>query len=185
MPKADAQTRQPDQLVQPVLLPSTTRSIASKAWAWFFVIASIFLLFPVALVISLFLLISSFNQSVSEEFFAMLKVSAFRATMISGYFVLFFVTWGTSFFFRMRTRHWHAKCSLILISQPPPYMAHCWMVFPAVSIPPRPYNIYHTCVLITCDASSGVTVSSRSSLLHHLGTLSQCVRISILLSYII
>jgi hypothetical protein len=96
-PKADAQTRQPDRLVRPVLLPSTPKSIASKAWAWFLAIAFIFLLFPAALVVSLFLLFSFFNPSVSEDFFAMLKVSAFGATVISGYFVLFFVTWGTSF----------------------------------------------------------------------------------------
>lgn len=45
--------------------------------------------------------------------------------------------------------------------------------------------IYYTCVLIACNASSGVTISSRFSLLHHLVALSQCVCISILLSYII
>jgi hypothetical protein len=106
-PKAYAQTRQPDQLVRPILLPSTTRSIASKAWAWFFAITSIFFLFPVALVASLFLFVSFFNQSFSEEFFEMLKVWPLGATVISGYFVLFFVTWGTSFFQKMwtRTRH--------------------------------------------------------------------------------
>jgi hypothetical protein len=99
-PKAStyAQTRHPDRLVRPVLLPSTKRSIASKACAWFLAIASIFLLLPVALVTSLLLFISFFNQSFStEEFFEMLKVSPLGATVISGYFVIFFVTWGTSF----------------------------------------------------------------------------------------
>jgi len=100
--KADAQTRRPDQLIRPVLLPSTTTSIASKAWAWFFAITSIFLLFPVALVASL---VSFFNLNVSEEFFAMLKVSPLGATVISGYFVLFFVTWGTSFFLKSGQGH--------------------------------------------------------------------------------
>ena len=74
-PKAYAQTRQPNRHVRPVLLPSTKRTIASKAWAWFLAIASIFLLFPVALVASLLFFLSFFNQSFSEEFFAMLKVS--------------------------------------------------------------------------------------------------------------
>ena len=103
-PKAYAQTRQSDRLVRPVLLPSTKRTIASKVWAWSLVIASIFLLFPVALVASLLFFISFFNQSFSEEFFAMLKVSLkvspLGATVISGYFVAFFVTWGTSFYFK-------------------------------------------------------------------------------------
>jgi len=51
-----------------------------------------------ALIVSLFLFVSFFNQSFSEEFYAMLKVLPLGATVISGYFVLFFVTWGTSFF---------------------------------------------------------------------------------------
>jgi hypothetical protein len=96
-PKAYAQTCQPNRFVRPVLLPSTTISIASKAWAWFFAVSSIFLLFPVALVVSLFSIISFFNQNFSDKFFVMLKVSPFGATVISGYFAVFFVTWGTSF----------------------------------------------------------------------------------------
>ena len=77
------------------------RSIALKAWAWFFSITSIFLLFHVALIASLFSFASFFNQSFSKEFFAGLKVSPFGATVISGYFALFFVAWGTSFIIKV------------------------------------------------------------------------------------
>jgi len=180
-PKAYAQTRRPDQLIRPVLLPSTTTSIASKAWTWFFAITSIFILFPAAFVTSL---VSFFNLNFCEEFFEMLKVSPLGATVISGYFVLVFVTWGTSFVFKV-----DKDTSLICRMQSRSY-------FPTSS----PYAallddfssgfdtvgaIYHTCVLIACNASSGVTTSSQFSLLHHLATLSQCVCILILLSYII
>jgi len=41
-----------------------------------------------------------------------------------------------------RTHHWHAEYSRVLISQHPPHTLHCWTVFPAVSIPSRPYIIH-------------------------------------------
>ena len=182
--KAYAQTCQPDQLVQPVLLPSTKRTIASKAWAWFLVIASIFLLFPVALVTSLLFFLSFFNQSFSEEFFTMLKVSPLGATVISGYFVAFFVTWGTSFYFKV-DNDTSLTCQMQSRSYFPMSSPYAALLDGFSSSFDIVEAIYCTCVLIACNASSRVTVSSQFSLLHHLVALSQCVCISILLSYII
>ena len=154
-PKAYAQTHQPNQLIWPVLLPSTTTSIALKAWAWFFAITSIFLLFPAAFVMSL---ISFFNLNFCEEFFEMLKVSPLGATVISGHFMLIFVTWSMCFVFKV-----DKDTSLI-----------CWMqshsYFPTSSQYAALLDgfssgfdtvkaIYHTCILIACNASSEVTIS--------------------------
>lgn len=184
--KAYAQTRQPARLVRPILLPSTMRSIASKAWAWFFAITSIFLLFPVALVVTLFLFISFFSQSFSAEFFAMLKVSPLGATVITGYFVLFFVTWGTSFFKKKKVdKDTSLTCRIQSCSYFPTSSPYAALLDGFSSGFDTVEAIYHTCVLITCDASSGVTVSLQFSLLHLLAAPLQCICIQILLSYII
>ena len=139
----------------------------------------------VALVASPFLFISFFNQSFSEEFFAMLKVSPLGATVISGYFVLFFVTWGTSFFQKKVDKDTSLTCRIQSRSYFPTSSPYAAFLDGFSSGFDTVEAIYHTCVLIACDASSGVTVSLQFSLLHHLAAPLQCVCIQISLSYII
>jgi len=92
-PKAYAQTCQPDQTVWPMLLPSSTKSVASSPWIWFLTVFSIFTILPIALVFMIFS--GTFlNQILSEECFVLLRISPLGATAILSYFMVLLVTWG-------------------------------------------------------------------------------------------
>ena len=118
---------------QPLLLPSTTRSIASKAWAWFFVIASIFILFPMALIVSFFSFVLFFNQHFLEEFFA----------------VWSFVLLGVCLFFDKADKDMLLTCSMqshsyFLTSSPYTVLLGSFLsAFDTIEA------IYHICILIT------------------------------------
>ena len=84
-----------DRNVKPVLLPSSTQSVANWAPTWFLVVSLIFGL-PITLTVALFPLASIFSPTLLKTCIQILKILPLGASVLVGYSLVVLFLWSAS-----------------------------------------------------------------------------------------